>query len=296
MSSPISSAGRASWRRSPPCSAHRLVTVHGPGGVGRPGCRCSRRPRRPRTTPTACGSSSSPACATPSCCPTRSPRARPARAGRPVRARRVPGLPARKRLLLIFDTCEHLLDACAHLIQAILPEAPTVTLLATSRQPLDTLGEHTFSVPPLPVPDSDTAELDRGDAVELFARRAAAAVPASRSPTATGRWSPAATGWTAYRWRSSWPRCSCARCHCASSSAASTPGSRCSPAGAPGALPRHQTLRTAIEWSYDLCSPLERALWQRLSVFAGRSTWPRSRRSAPRATPSATRSWPPCSG
>ncbi len=82
-----------------------------------------------------------------------------------------------KRLLLILDTCEHLLDACADLIQAILPEAPGVTVLATSRQPLDTLGEQNFAVQPLPVPDSDTAELDRGDAVELFALRAAAAVP-----------------------------------------------------------------------------------------------------------------------
>ena len=82
-----------------------------------------------------------------------------------------------KRLLLILDTCEHLLDACADLIQAILPEAPGVTVLATSRQPLDTLGEQNFAVQPLPVPDSDTVELDRGDAVELFALRAAAAVP-----------------------------------------------------------------------------------------------------------------------
>ena len=82
-----------------------------------------------------------------------------------------------KRLLLILDTCEHLLDACADLIQAILREAPGVTVLATSRQPLDTLGEHNFAVQPLPVPDSDTAELGRGDAVELFALRAAAAVP-----------------------------------------------------------------------------------------------------------------------
>ena len=61
-----------------------------------------------------------------------------------------------KRLLLILDTCEHLLDACADLIQAILPEAPGVTVLATSRQPIDTLGEQNFAVQPLPVPDSDT--------------------------------------------------------------------------------------------------------------------------------------------
>src|SRR6202042_1377612 len=94
-----------------------------------------------------------------------------------------------KRLLLILDTCEHLLDACADLIQAILPEAPGVTVLATSRQPLDTLGEQNFAVQPLPVPDSDTAELaelDRRGAVELFALRGGAAVPAFTVPAGPG--------------------------------------------------------------------------------------------------------------
>jgi len=56
-----------------------------------------------------------------------------------------------RRLLLIFDTCEHLLDSCATLIQSIVRYAPDVTILATSRQPLDTPGEHIFQIPPLPV-------------------------------------------------------------------------------------------------------------------------------------------------
>lgn len=83
-----------------------------------------------------------------------------------------------RKLLLILDTCEHLLDACAMLADAILRAAPGVTVLATSRQPLDVPGEHTCPVPPLPVPDQHSPACDAtGDAVELFAQRAAAAVP-----------------------------------------------------------------------------------------------------------------------
>ena len=58
-----------------------------------------------------------------------------------------------RRLLLILDTCEHLVDACAAFAEGVLREAPGVTLLATSRQPLDVPGEHVYPVPPLPVCD-----------------------------------------------------------------------------------------------------------------------------------------------
>ena len=176
-----------------------------------------------------------------------------------------------KRLLLILDTCEHLLDACAELIQAILPEAPGVTLLATSRQPLDTPGEQNFAIQPLPVPDSDAvAELGRGDAVELFALRAAAAVP---DFTVTPENSadvirlcrrldgiPLAIELAAVQLRALELDELVQRLD---RRFAVLTG------GQPGALERHQTLRTAIEWSYGLCSPAERRLWARLSVFAG---------------------------
>ena len=88
-----------------------------------------------------------------------------------------------RELLLILDTCEHVLDACASLAQAILADAPQVTVLATSRQQLDTTGEHIFPVGPLPVPAGGSpapalaGRAAGGDAVELFALRAAAAVP-----------------------------------------------------------------------------------------------------------------------
>jgi predicted ATPase len=183
-----------------------------------------------------------------------------------------------KRLLLILDTCEHVLDACADLIQAILPDAPGVTILATSRQPLDTLGEQNFAVQPLPVPDSDLAEgdggdpveLDRGDAVELFALRAAAAVPDFTVTPAN--WTdviglcrrldgiPLALELAAVQLRG-----------LALDELTKRLDHRFAvlTGGRPSALERHQTLHTAIEWSYGLCSPTERRLWMRLSVFAG---------------------------
>jgi predicted ATPase len=183
-----------------------------------------------------------------------------------------------KRLLLILDTCEHVLDACADLIQAILPDAPGVTVLATSRQPLDTLGEQNFAVQPLPVPDSDLAErdggdpveLDRGDAVELFALRAAAAVPdftvtPANSADVIGLCRrldgiPLALELAAVQLRG-----------LALDELTKRLDHRFAvlTGGRPSALERHQTLHTAIEWSYGLCSPTERRLWMRLSVFAG---------------------------
>ncbi|HEY0932613.1 MAG TPA: AAA family ATPase, partial [Trebonia sp.] len=82
-----------------------------------------------------------------------------------------------RRLLLLLDTCEHLVDECAALADAVLRAAPGVAILATSRQPLDTAGEAVFQLRPLPVPAPETAAASQADAVVLFAQRAAAAVP-----------------------------------------------------------------------------------------------------------------------
>jgi predicted ATPase len=183
-----------------------------------------------------------------------------------------------RRMLLVLDTCEHLLDSCAGLTEAILRDAPGVTVLATSRQPLDVTGEHTFLVSPLPPPDAE----------RLFELRACQVVPGfvldgdSRPHVARlchrldGI--PLAIELAAVQLRALTVQELAQRLD--SHFAGLPPGS----APVPGALSpgpfagaglaagpagRHQTLRRAIEWSYDLCSPLERALWQRLSVFAG---------------------------
>ena len=181
-----------------------------------------------------------------------------------------------RRLLLILDTCEHLLDACAALAQAVMRDAPDVTVLATSRQPLDMPGEHTFPVGPLPVPENDwlpvpaTFVADGGDAVELFALRAATAVPDFAITPEN-----AADVIRLCRRLDGIPLA----IELAAVQLRALPLDELLDrlnhrftvltGGRPGALPRHQTLRTAIEWSHELCSDAERRLWARLSVFAG---------------------------
>src|SRR6202042_1673506 len=174
-----------------------------------------------------------------------------------------------RTLLLILDTCEHLIDACALLAAEVLRGAPAVTLLATSRQPLGVRAESTFQLRPLPVPevDDDTAD---SDAVALFAQRAAAVVNGF-TITRENRASvigvcraldgiPLAIELATVR-LGALPLDHMAsglddRFHVL------TGGKR-------AGLARHQTLRAAIEWSHDLCTPAEHAVWARLSVFAG---------------------------
>jgi non-specific serine/threonine protein kinase len=175
-----------------------------------------------------------------------------------------------RQLLLILDTCEHLIDACAAFAERVLREAPGVTLLATSSQPLDILGEHTCLIPPLPVPVAPEATVGGADAVELFAERAAAALPGFRV-TAANRADvirlcqrldglPLAIELAAVRLRAlPLPELTKRlenRFQILNS-------------GRRGAVPRHQTLRSAIEWNFELCSPAEQEMWARLSVFAG---------------------------
>lgn len=236
-----------------------------------------------------------------------------------------------RELLLVLDCCEHLVDACAELAVLLLGRAPGLRVLVTSRRPLDAAGEHTFVLPPLAVPppyaepdggadnrvladvdvdvdadvdadadisadvdadvgadrgrDSDRAlggssgggpcpvgegHVPGGDAVRLFAERAAAAVPGftvddgDRADVAElcrrldGI--PLAVELAAGRMRTLSVRQLLARLD--DRFTVLTDGSRTGP-------PRHRALRTAVGWSHELCTPEERLLWARLSVFAG---------------------------
>jgi non-specific serine/threonine protein kinase len=199
-----------------------------------------------------------------------------------------------RRLLLIFDTCEHLIDACAELAEEILLHAPSVTLLAVSREPLDVDGETTFPVRPLPVAGADgngehpppfgvtagapgggTRTSAGGDAVELFARRAAAAVPGFAVTDANRAdvirlcqrldGMPLAIELAAVRLRTLPLAELTARL---GRGLPLLTGDKV--AGGDEVISgRHGTLRDAIGWSYDLCTDAERRLWARLSVFAG---------------------------
>ncbi|NNN37658.1 LuxR family transcriptional regulator [Streptomyces sp. S3(2020)] len=161
-----------------------------------------------------------------------------------------------RRTLLVLDTCEHLVDACAMLCDILLREAAGLSVLATSRQPLDVPGERCVPIAPLP----------REDAVDLFTQRAAevTATTADREQTLALAERldgiPLALELAAVRLRAVPLVELVARLD--RRFEVLTGGRRTS-------LTRHQTLRTAIDWSHDLCTPQERLLWARLSVFAG---------------------------
>ncbi len=159
----------------------------------------------------------------------------------------------------------------------MLRAAPGVTLLATSRQPLDAQGEHAFPLPPLPAED---------DAADLFAQRAAAVVPGF-TVTPQNRADvvrlcqrldgiPLAIELAAVRLRA---------LPLAELASQLESGIRMLTVSRRGTSPRHQTLRAAVEWSYRLCTPAERALWERLSVFAGTFDVQRAPSRCARTTP-----------
>jgi predicted ATPase/DNA-binding SARP family transcriptional activator len=178
-----------------------------------------------------------------------------------------------KELLVVLDNCEHLIEACAQVAESVLRSAPKLRILATSRERLGAGGEVLWPVPPLGLPrpeETSPQQLVQHDAVRLFVDRATAVQPtfvldAEAAPAVhhichrlDGM--PLALELAAARVRVLPPQEIAARLDDRFSLLVS--GSRT-------ALPRHQTLRAAIDWSYGLLSEPERELFGQLSVFAG---------------------------
>jgi non-specific serine/threonine protein kinase len=182
---------------------------------------------------------------------------------------------AYRELLLILDNCEHLLPESAVLVADLLRAAPGLRVLATSREVLGIPGEQVCPVPPLPVPDpGEVAALPDGlryPGVALFADRATARYPrfvlsADNLPSVARLCQrlegiPLAIELAAARLRA---------LSLAQLTELLDDRFRLLAGGNHAALPRHQTLRSAVEWSYDLCTKPERELWLHASVFAGR--------------------------
>lgn len=175
---------------------------------------------------------------------------------------------ADKALLLVLDNCEHLLEAVGQVVNEVVRAAPGVRVIATSREPLDLPGEHVLPVPPLGLHPAGEGE---SEAVMLFVERAAAA-SGTFELTASNRVAvadvcrrldglPLAIELAAVRTRSLSVEQILERLSDRFSLLVG---------GGHAALPRHQTLRTTIEWSHDLLTPVERTLLRRLCVFAGR--------------------------
>jgi predicted ATPase/DNA-binding XRE family transcriptional regulator len=175
-----------------------------------------------------------------------------------------------KQILIILDNCEHLLDSCSQLVDTLLKRCPSLEILATSREALGMLGEAVYHVPSLELPDIDQLleKFREYESVRLFEERAQLVqvnfsltienapsvakicnrldgIPLAIELTAA-RISMFSTQQIAVRLQESFDIL--------------TIGNRT-------ALPRHQTLRATIDWSYDLLSPVEKSVFQRLSVF-----------------------------
>jgi len=174
-------------------------------------------------------------------------------------------------LLLVLDNCEHLLDACAGLTGMLLAGAPRLRVLVTSREPLGVPGEAAYLVPPLDLPpESASAQaIARAPAVQLFTDRALAARAAATADApmdAIARICRALDGLPL--------AIELAAARTATLSAEEIEAHLTDKFAflrhrRPAADPRHQTLKTAIDWSYELLTPDECHLFAQLSVFAG---------------------------
>lgn len=170
---------------------------------------------------------------------------------------------AERRLLLVLDCCERMVAACGHLVGELLTAAPGLTVLVTSRQPLGARGEHCLDVPPLSLEGEDQA-------LRLFRDRAADTAPqVSLDDPGT-----AAAAVQICRRLEGIPlavELACARLADHSvEHIADLLTTRLDVLTDDTVWPRrHRALRTAIGWSHELCAPLERLLWARLSVFRG---------------------------
>jgi predicted ATPase/DNA-binding winged helix-turn-helix (wHTH) protein len=178
-----------------------------------------------------------------------------------------------RQFMLVLDNCEHVIDAAARMAEALLRVNPAARVIATSREPLRAEGEWVYRVPPLAVPPEGSPDGEdplRYGAVRLFSERARGAA-ANVSPDAGVM---------------AWIAGICRRLdgiplaiELAAARAASLgieelaarldDRFRLLARGRRTALPRHQTLRATLDWSYELLTEPERALLRRLAIFAG---------------------------
>ncbi|MBD2762241.1 LuxR family transcriptional regulator [Kocuria sp. cx-455] len=263
------SEARATLTRS------RLTTLAGPGGVGktRLGIEVTQRFRRQFNDGTwmvdlgslNCGAPISPAVASTLAIPDQSHR---------TALERVVTYLRDKELLLFLDNCEHVLPAAVELVDRVLATAPGVKVLTTSREPLNIAGETVLPVPPLTLPSTADELSDRNleqfESVAFLVDRARnvigdfAITPQNRHAVIElctrldGM--PLALEFAAARLQSMSVTQLLERLD---------QRFRLLSRGSRTAQPRHRTLQALIDWSYELCSPEEQVLWQRLTVFPG---------------------------
>jgi predicted ATPase/DNA-binding SARP family transcriptional activator len=253
-------------------AAHRIITLTGPGGVGK------------TSLAIACGESAMPEFADGVCLvefgavtaadlvPAEIARGLGLDASDRLSLDLVRDFLSERQLLLILDNCEHLVDTVARTAQAILEKAPRVQCLATSREPLGVPGEILWPTRPLSPPEEGKpiTELATNDAVRLFLERARAARPEFAVDESTGPavveicrrldGLPLAIELAAARVRN---------LPVTEISARLGDRFRLLTATTRTVLPRQMTLEATIRWSYELLGEDEKDLLRRLAVFAG---------------------------
>ncbi len=175
-----------------------------------------------------------------------------------------------KELLLVLDNCEQLLGPVSVFAENVLRECPRVRILATSREGLAVDGEHVWPLRSLPLPDASGVGIATNDAVRLFVERAEAARASfGFDPSNEG-----AVGEICRRLDGIPLAIELAAARVVSMSPSEIRGLlderfRLLTGGRRSAVERHQTLRATVDWSYSLLGERERAVFDRLGVFAG---------------------------
>lgn len=179
-----------------------------------------------------------------------------------------------RKALLILDNCEHLVEACAQLVETLLRACPNIAILVTSRSPLNLMGETIYPLPPMDILNPDDqlplTNLVRSESVHLFIDRARAMQPNFELTEENARaviqicqrldGIPLAIELVAIRIKTLAPEQILRRLGDVFSLLRSS---------SPATLPRHQSLQAVFDWSYALLNRKEQLLFHRLSCFAG---------------------------